>query len=123
MVLIFVFVGMGQVRETIGVTLSVLCSNIRLYALSDHHHRHHSREGGKNDVNNQLMESCIKILREQSSQVLMNIQNASHCVSLESSRDSNAPDAYLNGDSQDDVKWMETVSVFRITAHGIFFKS
>lgn len=119
MVLIFVFVGMGQVRETIGVTLSVLCSNIRLYALSDHHH---SREGEKNDVNNQLMESCIKILREQSSQVLMTIQKASHCVSLETSRDSNAPDAYLNGDSQDDVKWMETVSVFRITAHGIFFK-
>lgn len=110
---------MVQVRETIGVTLSVLCSNIRLYVLSDHHH---SQEGGKNDVNNQLTESCIKILTEQASQVLMNIQNASHCVSLETSRDLNAPNGHLNGDSQDDVKWMETVYVFRINAHGIFFK-
>ncbi|XP_062168697.1 proteasome activator subunit 4-like isoform X2 [Alnus glutinosa] len=103
----------AQVRETIGVTLSVLCSNIRLYVLSD---RHHSHEGGKNDVNNQLTESCIKILKEQASQVLMNIQNTSHCVSLETSRDLNVPDGHLNGDSQDDVKWMETLFHFIISS-------
>ncbi|KAG2678329.1 hypothetical protein I3760_12G138800 [Carya illinoinensis] len=98
----------AQVREAVGVTLSVLCSNIRLYAISDHHH---SREGANNDVNNRLMEDCFQILTEKASHVLTNIQNASHCVNLETSRDISAPDVHLNGDSQDNVKWMETVAV------------
>ncbi|KAF3973789.1 hypothetical protein ACB098_06G003200 [Castanea mollissima] len=103
----------AQVRETIGVTLSVLCSNIRLYALSDNHRSH---EGGNNDVNNQLMESWIELLTERASQVLMNIQNASHSVTLETSRDISAPDMQLNGHSQDDVKWMETLFHFIISS-------
>lgn len=106
----------GQVRETIGVALSVLCSNIRLYALSDNHRSH---EGGNNDVNNQLMESWIELLTERASQVLMNIQNASHSVTLETSRDISAPDVQLNGHSQDDVKWMETVCILRISPNGM----
>ncbi len=110
---------MGQVRETIGVTLSVLCSNIQLYALADHHHSH---EGGNNDVNNGLMKSWIQFLTERASQVLMNIQNASHCVNLETSKNISAPDVHLNGDSQDDDKWMETVTLLKISPNGMFFK-
>ncbi|KAB1215015.1 Proteasome activator subunit 4 [Morella rubra] len=103
----------SQVRETIGVTLSVLCSNIRLYVLSGHHLSH---DGANNDLNNQLMEDSIQILTKRTAQVLMNIQNTSLCANMETSMDISAPDVHLKGDSQDDVKWMETVFHFIISS-------
>lgn len=55
------------------------------------------------------MEDSIQILTKRTAQVLMNIQNTSLCANMETSMDISAPDVHLKGDSQDDVKWMETV--------------
>lgn len=99
----------GQVREAIGVTLSVLCSNIRLYASSDPDQSH---EGGNSNVNYQLKEgSWVKFLIERASDLVMNIQNKSD--NLETPPDVTDQNEHLKGDSKDDVKWMETVLIFR----------
>lgn len=101
----------GQVREAIGVTLSVLCSNIRLYASSDLDHSH---EGGNSNVNYQLKEgSWVQFLIERASELVMNIQNTSQSDNSEIPTDVRDQNGHLNGDSKDDVKWMETVLIFR----------
>lgn len=94
-------------REAIGVTLSVLCSNIRLYASFDHDHSH---EGENKDVNNQLKEkNWVQFLIERASKVVMNIQHTNQSDSSESKMNKGYENGILNGDSQDDAKWMETV--------------
>lgn len=100
----------GQVREAIGVTLSVVCSNIRLYASFD---RDHSHEGENRDVDNQLQEkSWVQFLIERASEVVMNIQQTNQADSLENKMNISYQNGHQNGDSQDDVKWMETVLIF-----------
>ena len=97
---------MEQVREAIGVTLSVLCSNIQLYASASHDH---SNEGGNIDIKSRLEQrSWIQFLKGRSSEVLINIQRTNQSDSLETKRNT-SQNGHLNGDSQDDVKWMETV--------------
>ncbi|XP_062170630.1 proteasome activator subunit 4-like [Alnus glutinosa] len=104
----------AQVREAIGVTLSVLCSNIRLYASS---HPDHSHEGGNSDVNYQHKEgSWVKFLIERASELVMNIQNTSQSDNLETTTDARDQNGHLNGDSKDDVKWMETLFHFIISS-------
>lgn len=100
----------GQVREAIGVTLSVLCSNIRLHVSCS---QDHSNESGKTDMGNQLMEeNWVQLLTERASVVVVNIQNSSLSDVLDTSTDINIKNGYQNGDSQDDTKWMETVLTF-----------
>ncbi|GLT53719.1 hypothetical protein SLA2020_269720 [Shorea laevis] len=102
----------AQVREAIGVTLSVLCSNIRLYASSDPDQSH---EGGNSNVNYQLKEgSWVKFLIERASDLVMNIQNKSD--NLETPPDATDQNEHLKGDSKDDVKWMETLFHFIISS-------
>ncbi|PPR91638.1 hypothetical protein GOBAR_AA29036 [Gossypium barbadense] len=94
------------VREAIGVALSVLCSNIRLYVSSS---QDHSNERGKTEINNQLkQENWVQLLTERASEVVVNIQNSSLSDVLDNSTDINIRNAHQNGGSQDDVKWMET---------------
>ncbi|GKV36472.1 hypothetical protein SLEP1_g44600 [Rubroshorea leprosula] len=104
----------AQVREAIGVTLSVLCSNIRLYMSSVQYHSH---EREITDVDNQLKEeNWVQLLTERASELVVNIQNSSLCDILNPSADADTPNGYQNGDSQDDVKWMETLFHFIISA-------
>ncbi|XP_059446423.1 proteasome activator subunit 4-like [Corylus avellana] len=104
----------AQVREAIGVTLSVLCSNIRLYASSDLDHSH---EGGNSNVNYQLKEgSWVQFLIERASELVMNIQNTSQSDNSEIPTDVRDQNGHLNGDSKDDVKWMETLFHFIISS-------
>lgn len=99
----------GQVREAIGVTLSVLCSNIQLYASVSHDHLH---EGEGIDLDSQLKQrSWIQFLKERASEAVINIQHSSQSDSLETKRNT-SQNGHLSGDSQDDVKWMETVLTF-----------
>ena len=100
---------LGQVREAIGVTLSVLCSNIRLHVSCS---QDHSNERGKTDIDNQLEENWVQLLTERASEVVVNIQNSSLSDVLDTSTDINTKNGCQNGDSQDDVKWMETVLKF-----------
>lgn len=109
---------MGQVREAIGVTLSVLCSNIQLYASVCHDCSH---EGDNVDLNSQLQQrSWIKFLKERASEVVVNIQHSNQSDSLETKRNT-SQNGQLNGDSQDDIKWMETVLTFLRIFYGMFY--
>lgn len=97
---------MGQIREAIGVTLSVLCSNIQLYASVC---RDYSDEGGNTDLESLLKQrSWIKLLKERASEVVINIQCTNQSDSSETKRIT-SQNGHLNGDSHDDAKWMETV--------------
>ena len=103
-----------QVREAIGVTLSVLCSNIRLQLSSAHDYSH---EGGS-EIDNQLKEEkWVFVLTDRASDVVTNIQNTSPADNLETDGHIALQNRSLNGDALDDVKWMETVLIFRINLY------
>ncbi|KAF8409809.1 hypothetical protein HHK36_005888 [Tetracentron sinense] len=101
------------VREAIGVALSVLCSNIRLYASFAHDHL----DGGKTNVDDPLkVGSWDRLLTERASELVMNIQNASQSDNLEGPVDISRENGFSNGESKDDVKWMETMFHFIISS-------
>ena len=65
---------MQQVREALGVTLSVLCSNIRLY-----HSTHHDNayDGRSSNVDTPMKdESWVQFLTERAAEAVVNIQNS-----------------------------------------------
>lgn len=85
------------------MTLSVVCSNIRL--LTSHPHDH-----SLEDVDVELKEErWAKLLIERTTQAVKNIQNSSHSFKLDT-----AQNGHSNVDSEDDVKWMETVNIIVI---------
>ena len=100
----------GQVREAIGVALSVLCSNIRLCESFDHDGSHESASKG---LGNQFDgRSWVLFLKERASEVVINIQNTTQSDNLETPENNTPENGHLNGDSQADVKWMETVHIW-----------
>ncbi|XP_019059113.1 PREDICTED: proteasome activator subunit 4 [Tarenaya hassleriana] len=104
----------AQIREAIGVTLSVLCSNIRLRRS---YLQGYSTEMEKTDVNSQLQEeNWFKLLTERASEALTNVQKSSVLDSMEISASVDMENSHLNGDSRDDVKWMETLFHFIISS-------
>ncbi|KAL6203633.1 hypothetical protein ACLB2K_027333 [Fragaria x ananassa] len=104
----------AQVREAIGVALSVLCSNIRLYESFDHDGSHESANQG---LGNQFDgRSWVLFLKERASEVVMNIQNTTQSDNLETPENNTPENGHLNGDSQADVKWMETLFHFIISS-------
>jgi len=67
-------------------------------------------EEGKTDVDSQLKEeNWFKLISAKASEAVKNIQQASISDSLDTSTDVDMGNAQSNGDSLDDVKWMETV--------------
>lgn len=100
----------AQVREAIGVTLSVLCSNIRLHTTFTNNHSH--------DVDGSKIEerSWDHFLVEHASELVTSIQNASQSDKMEIQKDKSPDNGLVNGDSQDDVKWMETLFHFVISS-------
>ncbi|CAK9180714.1 unnamed protein product [Ilex paraguariensis] len=103
----------AQVRESIGVSLSVLCSNLRLYASFPHNH---SNEVGSGGVDKKIGVSWDQYLIGQASELVMNIQNTSPSHSLVVSSDTVLDIGISNGNGQDDVKWMETLFHFVISS-------
>uniref|UniRef100_A0A5B7B961 Putative proteasome activator subunit 4 n=2 Tax=Davidia involucrata TaxID=16924 RepID=A0A5B7B961_DAVIN len=104
----------AQVREAIGVTLSILCSNIRLYISFGHNHSH---EGGNIDVDKELEgRSWDQFLIERASELVMSIQNTSQSDNMEIPTDTSPDNGIVNGNSRDDVKWMETLFHFIISS-------
>lgn len=104
----------AQVREAIGVTLSVLCSNIRLYMSFSQ-----DNPDMKSDISHHLKEeSWFQLVTERASEAVANIQKTGMSDSLEASTDVNTQNGHLNvnhADSQDDVKWMETLFHFIVS--------
>ncbi|CAE5967104.1 unnamed protein product [Arabidopsis arenosa] len=104
----------AQIREAIGVILSVLCSNIRLRMS---YQQEHPSEEGRTDVDSQLKEeNWFKLIGAKASEAVKNIQQASISDSLDTSADVDMENAQSNGDSLDDVKWMETLFHFIISS-------
>ncbi|XP_042519744.1 proteasome activator subunit 4 isoform X2 [Macadamia integrifolia] len=104
----------AQVREAIGVALSVLCSNIRL---RESFTPLHTQEEAQNNVDNSSRrESWHKLLTERASEVAVNIQNASQFDNLENSAEITSENGISNDDSWEDIKWMETMFHFIISS-------
>ncbi|WOG97891.1 hypothetical protein DCAR_0417232 [Daucus carota subsp. sativus] len=98
----------AQVRESIGITLSVLCSNLRLHA---------------NFTNSNLQEdgnlnagSWDKFLVKRASELVANIQHALQADNMEIADGNGHANGFPNGGAQDDMKWMETVFHFVIAS-------
>lgn len=90
------------------MTLSVVCSNIRLRASHPHDRSHE-------DVDVELKEEkWVKLLIEHATQSVKNIHNSSHSFNLDTSKDTKIQNGHSNVDSEDDVKWMETVNIIAI---------
>ncbi|KAG4920653.1 hypothetical protein JHK84_049501 [Glycine max] len=104
----------AQVREALGVTLSILCSNIRLY----HSSRHDNAQDERNNDVDSLMkdESWVQFLTERAAEAVVNIQIATQSDKVVNPVDTNSQNGHLDGDSQDCIKWMETLLYFIISS-------
>lgn len=101
-----------QVRESIGVTLSVLCSNIRLHASFSHDHLHQT---GASSSDMQPGGSWDRYLIEQASELVLNLQNISVSETMEFATNKISDNGTSIDHSQDDIKWMETVFIYQST--------
>lgn len=78
----------------------------------------HPSEEGRTDVDSQLKEeNWFKLISARASEAVTNIQQASISDSMDTSADVDME----NGDSLDDVKWMETVLAVLISGRIFFF--
>ena len=94
-------------RESSGVTLCVLCSNIRLYESCS---PSNSLEGVSGDVyGNFEGGSWDEYIVQRASELAVNIHNISACNILETSLDKTLDNGISKDHSRDDVNWMETV--------------
>lgn len=98
-------------REAIGVTLSVLCSNLRLYATcgSDH-----LNEVGASTSDISAAGSWEQYLVKQASELVTKIQNVSASESLDIPSEKISENGMSSEHSKDDIRWMETVSLYLI---------
>ncbi|KAJ7963489.1 proteasome activator subunit 4-like [Quillaja saponaria] len=104
----------AQVREAIGVTLSVLCSNIRLCCSS---HYDDSYDRGVSTCGNQLKEgNWVQFLTKRAAEAVLSIQNDSQSDKVMNLVYLSTQNGHLNGDTQDDLKWMETLLYFIISS-------
>lgn len=96
-----------QVRESIGVTLSVLCSNIRLQLSCNYVHPH---EVGTINMHRQAeVGNWDHYLVERASELVVKIQSFSQSDTLDAQMDRISEYGISSEQSHDDVKWMETV--------------
>ncbi|CAI0540944.1 unnamed protein product, partial [Linum tenue] len=99
----------AQVREAIGINLSILCSNIRLHSSFSHEEADHGSD------NPNKTETWVAFLTERASEMVTSIQNTSQTDNMETAAHCSAENGTLNGDIQDDVKWMETLFHFIVS--------
>lgn len=100
----------SQVRESIGVTLSVLCSNIRLHESFSHLSSHN---GGSTDASKNLeVGNWDQYLVQRASELAMTIQNVSPSDISEILTDQMTDNEITKDHSRDGVNWMETVVTF-----------
>lgn len=103
-----------QVRESIGVTLSVLCSNIRLQVSCNQVHPH---EVGTSNVNRKVEAgNWDHYLVERASELVVKIQSFSQSDTLDVQSDIISDNGVSTEQSHDDVKWMETLFHFIISS-------
>ncbi|GFQ02550.1 proteasome activator subunit 4 [Phtheirospermum japonicum] len=103
----------AQVREAIGVTLSVLCSNLRLCASFGNDHL---REGGPSSSGVKAAGCWDQYLVKRASELVTEIQNASAAETMEISTDKISENGMSIDNSKDHIKWMETLFHFVISS-------
>ncbi|XP_051128404.1 proteasome activator subunit 4 [Andrographis paniculata] len=103
----------AQVREAIGVTLSVLCSNLRLYAslVDDHLYK---VEASSADL--EAPGCWDQYLVKRAPELVNKIQNVTASENMDIVTDYISENGMSSDHSQDDVKWMETLFHFIISS-------
>lgn len=102
----------AQVREVIGVLLSVLCSNMRLYSICSHTH---VQDGADHSmVGSPHQENWAKIILETAITSAANIQSANQFQAMET--DITHENGHSKSESQTDDKRMETMLHFIISS-------
>lgn len=94
-------------RESIGLTLSVLCSNIRLNELCNQVQSHETQIGDPHK--NMETGRWDQYLIDRASELVLNIQKSSQSDGADNSTDKVSENGTSNDQSKDDAKWMETV--------------
>ncbi|KAL5729683.1 hypothetical protein ACHQM5_002598 [Ranunculus cassubicifolius] len=103
----------AQVREAIGISLSVLCSNIRLHECFT---SEFSDEGMKCNVDDTLGRGrWVHTLTDQACEVSQIIQDTSYVDNLENQADETLENGFSIKEMQG-VKWMETMFHFIISS-------
>lgn len=101
----------AQVREVVGVTLCVLCSNIQLHGLYTS-----SDQWGSSGVGDEIHgASWSRLLSDQATECAIRIQNTTHSDHIDAEADVDLDNGITN-DSEEDVKWMETLFHFVIAS-------
>ncbi|KAL0362983.1 UNVERIFIED_CONTAM: Proteasome activator subunit [Sesamum calycinum] len=103
----------AQVREAIGVALSVLCSNLRLCASFGNDNLF---EGEASSANIGAARCWDQYIVKQASEVVPKIQNASASETLEILTDNKIENGVSSDPSEDGIKWMETLFHFIISS-------
>ncbi|KAL8462064.1 hypothetical protein ACS0TY_033224 [Phlomoides rotata] len=103
----------AQVREAIGVTLSVLCSNLRLYASCCNGQLH---EGGASTADIDDVGCWDQYLVKRASELVTKIQNVSVSETLEIPAEEISENGVSSDHSKDDIRWMETLYHFIISS-------
>ncbi|XP_073061616.1 proteasome activator subunit 4-like isoform X3 [Primulina eburnea] len=103
----------AQVRESVGVTLAILCSNLRLHATFGNDHLHNV---GATYADSGVAESWDQFLVKRASGLVANIQNLNALESLVIPTGNISENGISDDHSKDDIKWMETLFHFMISS-------
>lgn len=104
----YIYIYVRQVREAVGVILSVLCSNMWLFATSGLDHLSEGTVGDAYMFEPPQKKNWAKSLTERASELSINIQNANLSDRMQSA-DSAHENGFTNAEAEADVKRMETV--------------
>ncbi|PKA50502.1 hypothetical protein AXF42_Ash013716 [Apostasia shenzhenica] len=102
----------AQVREAIGVALSVLCSNLRLFMM---YSSKHPQRVGDNVLMKLRAEEWVKVLMERASESAINIQSSSQLDGFETSSDFHE-NGFANTEAKTDIRRLETMFHFIISS-------
>ncbi|KAG1327349.1 putative Proteasome activator subunit 4 [Cocos nucifera] len=105
----------AQVRESIAMTLAVVCSNKRLFATLGHRCLRDA-EGDINMVESPQKENWAKFLTVRASELARNIQNAKQSDKIDSMVDLIHEIGFASSEDETDVKMMETMFHFIISS-------
>ncbi|KNA18101.1 hypothetical protein SOVF_073840 isoform A [Spinacia oleracea] len=103
----------AQVREAVGVTLCVLCSNVQLHKLFASSYSDQRGSGGVGDEF--FGGSWSQLLSDQATERAIKIQNTTHSDHMDAGEDV-VPENGITNDSEEDLKWMETLFHFVIAS-------
>lgn len=102
---------MEQVREAVGVTLCVLCSNVQLHSIYSSLDLNLRESSGVGDEI--FGDSRSRLLSDEATERAIRIQKTTHSDHIDAEADV-IPENGITKDSEEDVKWMETVMHFSL---------